>query len=277
MIMDIFLVAIGLIWILIASIQDLKKREVYNWLSFSLIGVALSYRLFYSILSGNWSFLLYGILGLIVFFALSQAFYYGKVFAGGDAKLLIAIGAVIPVSSLSESIIISGLFIIAMLFAGGIYGLIYSLFLALREKKFYSEFGRQIKKRKGLMILALIVSFVLLVIIFMIQDYLLLSLCVIILLLPLLFSYAKAVEETCMVKEIKTNELTVGDWLYENLMIKGKKIKANWEGISEAELKFIKKNYKGKIMIKQGIPFVPSFLFAFLIVIIFYSKFKVFF
>ena len=89
MIMDIFLVAIGLIWILIASIQDLKKREVYNWLSFSLIGVALSYRLFYSILSGNWSFLLYGILGLIVFFALSQAFYYGKVFAGGRSVRLV--------------------------------------------------------------------------------------------------------------------------------------------------------------------------------------------
>ena len=90
-----FLLGIGLIWIIFASVTDLKKREVPNWLSFSLIIFALGFRLFYGIFE-SWNFFLQGIIGLGIFFVLGNLFYYLKLFAGGDAKLMIALGSVLP-------------------------------------------------------------------------------------------------------------------------------------------------------------------------------------
>jgi len=39
-----FLIIIGLIWIVVAVMQDFKRREVDNIWNFSLIGIALAYR-----------------------------------------------------------------------------------------------------------------------------------------------------------------------------------------------------------------------------------------
>jgi Flp pilus assembly protein protease CpaA len=39
----VFLIVLGIIWLWIASLQDLKKREVLNWVSFSLIVFAISF------------------------------------------------------------------------------------------------------------------------------------------------------------------------------------------------------------------------------------------
>ena len=75
-----FLFGLFFVWTLFASIQDLKKREVANWLNFSLIAFALVYRLFYSVAVKDYSFFVYGLLGFAVFFILAYAFYYLGVF-----------------------------------------------------------------------------------------------------------------------------------------------------------------------------------------------------
>jgi len=100
----IFLLALGIVWILFASIQDLKTREVANWLSFSLVIFALAFRLFYSINLRDMNFLYQGFLGLGIFFIIGNLMYYGRVFAGGDAKLMIVLGSILP---LSENIFIN--------------------------------------------------------------------------------------------------------------------------------------------------------------------------
>jgi len=83
-----FLFVLAFVWMIFAVVQDLKTREVANWLNFSLIGFALAYRAFYSSFTGEWMFLGFGFLGFLMFFILAHVFYYSKVFAGGDAKLL---------------------------------------------------------------------------------------------------------------------------------------------------------------------------------------------
>lgn len=43
---EVFLIVLCLIWIAFAVIQDLRKREIANWLNFSLIIFAIAFRFF---------------------------------------------------------------------------------------------------------------------------------------------------------------------------------------------------------------------------------------
>jgi len=91
-----FLYVVALIWIIFATIQDLKTEEIANWLSFSLIAFVLAYRGFYAIWSGSVGFFVYGLLGVLLFTVLAYVLYYARVFGGGDAKLLMGIGGIWP-------------------------------------------------------------------------------------------------------------------------------------------------------------------------------------
>ena len=73
-----FLFFLGLVWTIFAVVQDMKNREVANWLTFSLIGFALAYRGFYSSFSGNWMFFVYGLLGLGFFMSWLMLFIIQK-------------------------------------------------------------------------------------------------------------------------------------------------------------------------------------------------------
>jgi len=99
MIEVIFLLILAFIWILIATISDIKTTEVPNWLNFSLIIFTLGFRFFYSLFSANnFNFFYQGLIGLGIFFIIENALYYGKMFAGGDAKLMLALGTILPLS-----------------------------------------------------------------------------------------------------------------------------------------------------------------------------------
>ena len=76
-------------------------------------------------------------------------------------------------------------------------------------------------------------------------------------------SISKAVEYSCMIKAVSPKKVTEGDWLYDDIVVAGKKIKSSWHGVSKSQLVLIKSKARGKILIKFGIPFTPSFLFGF--------------
>lgn len=263
-----FLIAIGLIWIIVAVIQDLRKREIANWWNFSLIAVAFAYRAFVSILMHDYWYFVNGLIGFAIFFGLAYAFYYGRVFAGGDAKLLMGLGAVLPFSSLFfENIKIFIYFIVLFLLCGSIYGLLYSMGLCfLNRKNFVLEFKKQLRKNKKILFAFSLLALFALFLIAFIGEYIFILFPLVLILFPFLYSYAKAVEEGCLIKERRAEELTIGDWLYKPVRIGKKTIKPNWEGLSEEELKLLEK-YKEKVVIKEGIPFTPAFLFAFLILL----------
>ncbi|MBU3913310.1 MAG: prepilin peptidase [Nanoarchaeota archaeon] len=266
--MDIFLILIGFAWVLVASIQDLRKREVWNWLSFSLIITALAYRAFSAAYNSNIWIFVYGVLGLFVFVILGYALYYARVFAGGDAKLLFGLGVVLPLSaSLVYNLIIFGGFIVLLLFAGSVYGLIYSFFLVLGNRKSFSiEFSKQLRKYQKFTLLLSIVAIIFIILPIFMRDIVFLLFPVIIFLLPVLYVYGKAIENSCMIKEIRTNQLAEGDWIYEKVRIGKKIVKPYWEGLSSEELKILRK-YGRRVKIRVGIPFVPGFLIAFLILV----------
>lgn len=263
-----FLIALAFVWIVVAVIQDLRKREVANWWNFSLIVIALAYRAFVSVWLWSYWHFVWGLVGFGVFFLLANLLYYARVFAGGDAKLLMALGAILPFSTLFfENLRIFVYFIFLLLFCGSIYGLIYSIFLSYKNRGDFSQkFLEQFHKNKNIFYVFVILSVLVLVIVLFAEIYLFIWFSLIVLLFPFLYVYAKAIEESCMVKKKYAKELTIGDWLYENVKVGRKTIKPNWEGLSEIELDVLKKSRK-KILVKEGIPFTPSFLFAFLVLI----------
>jgi Flp pilus assembly protein protease CpaA len=264
-----FLVVLAFIWIIIAVVQDFRKKEVANWLNFSLIVIALSYRAFISVFFWNYMYLVWGLAGFAVFFILANVFYYGRVFAGGDAKLLMGLGAVMGFSLLLyENLQILLYFLFLLLFCGSIYGLFYSLVLSCKNKeKFSREFLKQFGKNKRLILVFLIPAIFLTALFLIIGEYLFILLPAIIFFFPFLFIYAKTIEESCMVKEVKAATLTVGDWLYKEVRVRGKKIKPSWEGLTAEDLRVLRKSKK-KVLVKQGIPFTPAFLLAFIILIL---------
>ena len=257
-----FLIGLGLIWIIGAVLQDLKRREVDNIWNFSLIGFALAYRFAVSVFGGNYWFILNGLIGLAIFIMLGNLFYYSRLFAGGDAKLVMALGAVLPLSyNWIINLKIFGIFILLFFIGGSIYSLAWAFCLMFSNWK---RFSKQFKNYKKIFFIALIFVVLWTVFAFIISQTIFILIGLIILLFPLLFMFAKSIEESCMVKKVSPDKVTEGDWLYKDIFIKGKKIKSNWEGVSKRELKLIKSRDKNKVLVKYGIPFTPSFLFGFI-------------
>jgi len=269
---NIFIIVIALIWMFFAVIQDFRKREVANWWNFSLIVFVLAYRAFLSVNSSDYRYFLWGIIGLVVGIVFSNAFYYARMFAGGDTKLLMALGTVLPLSfSWIVNLEILFWFAILFLLLGAIYGLVYSIILSIINfNKFKKRFGEYIRKYKKPILIYFLISLAVIFIFLFVRGsfyfsyYLLILLVIFISLFPLLFFYAKAIEDTCMTHLVPVSMLTIGDWLVRSVRVGNRKIKPNWEGLSEQELIVIQKKFKGKVWVKYGIPFTPSFLLGFL-------------
>lgn len=269
MIEVIFLLSLAIIWLVFASVQDLKYREVANWLNFSLIIFALGFRFFYSLFLGDFNLLYQGLIGLGIFFIIGNLLYYGRMFAGGDAKLMIALGAILPISSsFTTNLNIFVVFFLLFLFVGGLYGLGWSVVLPFRNLKNYKkDFSKLFFKNKK--IISVMTFFGILSMLFSLLDFTFFLLGIFIFILPYLYLHAKSVDESCLVKKIKTKHLVEGDWLYKDLRIGNKVIKAKWEGLNNSQIKTIRSKQK-EILIRHGIPFVPVFLISFLFLFYFY-------
>ncbi|HRZ85883.1 MAG TPA: prepilin peptidase [Candidatus Paceibacterota bacterium] len=263
---------IVLFWIIFAVIQDLKYREIANWLNFSLAIFLLAFRFFYSVFSDNYNIFLFGIIGLVIFTILGHLLYYARFFAGGDAKLFISLGAFLPFTlSWYTNFLICMVFLFGLFFLGGIYSMIYSGFLAYSKKNdFVSEFKKNFYKKEKWFFVSLVFALIFAISGFVFSEIMFFVLGGFCLLLPILFIYVSSVEKICLIKEIDADKLTSGDWLVNSIKLKDKTIEPNWEGVSEEDLDLIKKHYKKKILVKYGIPFSPAFLFAVIFLIVLY-------
>ena len=266
----IFLWSLAFVWILFATIQDIKSREISNWVNFSLIIFAIAFRFFYSFFAGgDFSFFYFGLIGFAVFFALGNLFYYTHLFAGGDAKLMYALGAVLPIySTFDLNLKFFLYFILLFLLIGSLYGIVVSIIYGIKNrKKTAQEFKKQLKKNKIIFLILIIFSIFLLFLSFLNMIFLYFGIFVFI--YAYLIIYAKSIDEGCMVRKIKTYKLTEGDWLFEDIKIGKKVIKKSWNGLEAEEIKLLKK-HKKEILIRYGIQFAPVFLISFILMAIFY-------
>lgn len=290
---DLLLVFVGIIALLIGSYTDIQKREVPDSVSYGLIVCGLLLRLLIAIFSGKWIDFGYELGWFILFVAIAFLMFYTGQWGGADSKLLMGLGIVFasyPWSLRTYTGVIPNLsipFPVTLLFHiflfGAIYGIIWSLVLAFRGWKSFRETYFRLSKEKTISNrirkLALMCSFIFLFSGLVSMQYdskiflLLLSLFVISFALLLFLHsliFAKAVEISCMIKTIPVNKLTEGDWIVEEVKAKGKYICGPKDlGISMAQINLLKKNRIKEVLVKEGIPFVPAFLVALIVSLIF--------
>jgi len=319
-----FLFLAVLLGVVIATLQDIKRKEVDNWLNLLILFVGSAYLFFkgigsesffsllillacllgtsflyfhtfnfkqpltkikeylfslgllvvavvcfflilayYPLLGATSLYLLFS-LGLLAMFVLSNLFYYGRVFAGGDSKLLFALTPFFI--SLTLKMTLSNILIFAFLLmlAGSVYGLLYSL--ALYTKNFSRANKNICKEYRKHNKWYFLLSFIALCLLGFYHplSFLLAGL---FLLFILLFLFARGLEGVSMIKTISGKQLQEGDWLAHDVRIGKKLIKADWNGLTKKELAILKK--KKKVTIKEGFAFVPAFLIAYLLYFLF--------
>jgi len=165
-----------------------------------------------------------------------------------------------------DSFINSGVFILFLLVAGSVYGFIYSLVLYFKNiRKVNSVFLREVKKYKksfgvssGISLLLILLS-----ILFSSISYAFIFLGLFLFVMVVFYIFAISLERVVMVREVSGKNLHEGDWLEETVRVGRKTIEPCWDGLSKEDLKLLFR--KKKVFIKDGIPFVPSFLIAFIL------------
>ena len=156
------------------------------------------------------------------------------------------------------------------LLVGVLYSILFTVYLSIKHsRKFKKEFINQFRKNKKFVFLGIFIAIIFVIFGFFSNLFFLLG--ILIFIFPYLYIYVKAVDESCMVVKIKADKLTEGDWLYKNVKIGNKTIKASWEGLNKNEISLIKKK-KDEVLIRKGIPFTPVFLISFILLFYFWKS-----
>lgn len=261
--LDLILVTFGLTWLLIGSFFDLATREVPDWISYSMIALGLTFRLIGSIMTKDmWPFI-YGILGFGVFFILGCFMYYTKQWGGGDAKLLMGIGAVFatPFFGQTHSWPYWIVIMINILLCGAVYALFWIDILAFKHykavlKEMHEQSFTDVLATMSVGICATVISILFFPLII---AKLIIGTTVLLTFTASILHYAKAVETIALTKKIPLEKLTEGDWLSQDI-IQNKKviIKKESLGVTKEDLKKLKQLKIKEVWVKYGIPFAPA-------------------
>ncbi len=275
-------VIVVLFFLVAATVSDLKKREVPNWVNYGLVTVGLGLGLLQSAVAADWRFVAFSIAGTAAALALAALMFYTGQWGGGDSKLLIGMGAVLglsisarwPFSSLDNPLIS---FLFDLVAVSLLYALVMGTFIVLKNKgRFAAELKKQLRSYAAMRKFALVAAVVGLIAIAAANDFFV-RLSIVIILAALFFGLhlsimAKAVERSCMLKRISPLRLTEGDWIATDVVVGGRRIAGPKDlGIEKQQIrKLIELYRKGKIrnvLVKEGIPFAPAFLIAYLLVV----------
>lgn len=263
----LFLVTLA--FLLFASYLDVRTKEIPDELSLSMIALNVTIRLVYSIYTKNGDFFIQAIIAGTVFAFFGYLLFLARQWGGGDFLLLIGMGvgfASVPSDLgaffrpvMSEIVPFWASLLINMLMVGSVYGLFCVLIYGFGKEEVRKNFMQRAYGGKEVLAAVLLFSLP--------AAYLLsfVLLPLIIAAFWLLFLYAKAVEEVSFVRQVKVSELREEDWILKDIKVGDKVIaSASSPCLSEAEMRaikyYVKKGrLKGRVPVKEGIPFVPVF------------------
>jgi len=278
-------IIIAFIVLIIASITDLKSREVPDYLSYGLIFIAFAIAILDAVIEWNYILFMQSAMGFIVGLIIAYSMFYLGQWGGGDSKLIMGLGAIIGFNVFSIFgknnfwllILIAGI-----VFFGAVYGLVWSIFLAIKNRKiFMKNMAIWLQKREFVIarwiLYVVIVLAVIAIFTIVPKDFriMLITFVVMFYMIFYIWLFVKVIEETCMVKEVLVSKLTEGDWIFKDVYIGKKFITGPKDlGVSREQIALLKKySAKGKIKtvtIKEGIPFIPAFLLAYVATIMLY-------
>ncbi|MBN2459567.1 prepilin peptidase [Candidatus Woesearchaeota archaeon] len=267
-------VLVGLFALVIASLFDIRTREVPDWLNFSLAAFAIGSALMLSITSSDYRLLVNAIIGMAAGTLIGIMLFYTGQWGGGDTKLIAGLCAIMGFSYLDfrQGLLLIGSFLVNTMLVGAIYGLGFSFVKAIINfKDFKPAIENKLRSKQVLairitLLLIGIAAFLFLLATKSIEAGMIFGLAMSLFLFFYLWAFVGVVEKTCMIKEIDVAKLTEGDWIVGDI-IKGKKVllKPSRTGITLEQIAMLKRHRVKKVTVKEGIPFVPSFLIAYII------------
>lgn len=247
---EIILFSVAFIGSLLAGLWDLKTTEIPDEIPtiMAVLGV------FLWLLSGNLQALLLSVVFGLAFLGFGWLLYKAGQWGGGDAKLLSAIGFMLPM--------VNGTFFAIDFFfnifiVGLIYMIIYSITLGVMHKGTFSRFAKNLIEEK-IVLVSVVVFLVASLIIFAIYPEIVIMplFLVFAALLIIFWRYSRVVESNIFKRKIPVAKLRIGDVLMQS---------KQWDGIDEAGLKRIKRSGKKFVVIKEGVRFGMVFPIALLV------------
>jgi len=274
--LELSLIIVALFVLIVASYVDLRILEVPDWLNYAGIAAGIGIHLIFSLQQWNWWPIASSLIGLGIAFALACLMFYTGQWGGGDAKLLMALGALIGFEADKFSFGTS--FLINLVFIGGAWGLIWTSGLAIKNMKTFWKTFRELShqgKYKRLRIMTMITAVLLIIASFMLAEFQMEILIVALASYALCYLtiFVKSVELCCMQKWVTPDKLTEGDWLLKPVKFGKQELTPPKLGLEKKHVALLKKLYAqkkiDKVLVKYGIPFAPAFLLAFIATLIF--------
>lgn len=269
--------------LLLGTATDIDHREVPDWINYTLITAGLILASITALHQLHWQPIITSLLGLAAGYLLGALMYYTGQWGGGDAKMLMGLGALlgIPAAYLfgdaQTPLLIY--FLIALVFAGAAYGMLWMLILFIRQRKkvlpalknkLSEPWMHTTRKISITTLLALLVITLVWTNIYLVLILVLAAISYTTLLLALA---VKAIEETCFIKQQPVDKLVIGDWIVKDVKKNNQTIiPADNTGLTHQQLQQLKKHDITEVTIKEGIPFVPSFLLAYAAAYIWWSS-----
>ena len=282
-------VIIALTALIIGSLTDLDRREVPDWLNYFVLIVAIASRILESVINTTFEPILFGAIGLGIAYAFSAIMYYTGQWGGGDAKMLIALGAlfgsytptifkpimsesILPAFAQGYNVLFVPILIFNILLVGSIYGLLWMSVLAIKHrKKFVKTYKKLWVTDKRYMYVS-IIAVILIPIGYFIQSYQGLALMILGLSLmsfgPAII-FGRAIEKTCMIQKMNVSKLTEGEWIVKDVKHKGELVCSQKDlGVTQKQISRLKQLKITSVTVKIGVPFIPAFLGGFIVTII---------
>ncbi|MBS3159939.1 prepilin peptidase [Candidatus Woesearchaeota archaeon] len=271
-----FLIIIALFYVFIAMLFDIKTKEVPDWLSYSLIIISLGIEGIYSLFTKNYWIIIYGLIGASICFLFGCLMYYTKQWGGGDSKLLIGLGAIFSYdlkNILELKIPFLAILIVNIIICGGIYTIIYGLYLIIKN---FKEIHKRIENKHKLYFFSIIILLFIINIIFYKFFTYLIIFSSLILFFTIFLYFAKILEKIIFIKKISIDKLREGDWINEDIKINNEVLcSKNSSGITKKDIMNLKKNKIKYVIVKEGIPFIPGFFLG-LVVSLTFKEFFIF-
>jgi hypothetical protein len=208
------------------------------------------------------------LLGVAVTLVLGVVMFYAGQWGGADSKIIIGLGALL---GLGFGTLETLLFIVLMLLGGAVYGIVYALTLAVGNWRSCATRFKQLIRQSGIHAarrIVVIVCFLLFATLVFLPGYrsMLFLVLVGIYVLFYLWLLIKTVEEAVLIKEYPVGKLTEGDWIYKDVTVRGKlECGPKDLGISKEQIARLKMLKVQRVWVKEGIPFLPSFLLAYIL------------
>jgi len=249
------------IFLLIASITDIRKRIMYDYgtYAFALLFLILRILLFFE--TGNiiqlQAVYYYAVPTLVI----SYILYHFGLWGGGDLKILTALSIGLAFFSTDSGNPFFADFLINTLYSGVLWGLIWMIYSMIKN---YKKVIQIIKKSEWIVLgTTLLVSIILLFLnnnLFSLLGYTIIFF--------ELFYLIKRVEKDIQTMDKKVKELEEGDWIIEPIKINKTIIEKKGIGLTKEDIKLLQNSKLKQIKIRDGIPFVPSFLIAFIVTLL---------